>query len=647
MTSTSIATIPPKLISESLGPRGLSIKQQQDIATRQSQAANMSYQSRTSNINHGKTDCLYVGELNPNVEENTLMDIFTQIGPVDNIRICRDAITNKSLGYAYINFSSEVGGERAIQSLNYSLIKGKPCRIMWSQKDSNKMTSKTGNIFIKNLDLSITTKALWDTFFQFGNITHCNVALDAHGQSKGYGFVQYDSAEAAERAINSVNGMTLYNQELFVGHYIPKHERIQKSEEIKQKFTNVFVSNLVSDIKDEELYELFGSYGPITSVSIKRDGRGLSRGSGYVNFDRHEDAKKVVTEMHNTEYGGKRLFVSPAQKRSSSEKPSHFKHRGYNLYIKNLAEDIDDVALRNLFLEFGTITSAKVMRDEVSKRSKGFGFVCFTTLEEANRSIKEMDKKLINNKEIFVAFAQKRGKEESIRSTNPFIPIPNTSFINNGSSFYGSYPPQSNYIVQQPLQWFSTGPPPILQQPNFAAGPVSYTSYPPPLLPPSSSSSPPSSSTIMTTTHTPSSYSNSIHPSSTIPSTSISSSSSSSPPFPLQNEKKDKENDQSKNSSSSTTVKTNHYHHDTSVITLDSLSSLPLESQKQILGQRIYETIQTKHSEAAGKVTGMLLEMEMEDLIELVNNIDLLEERAQEAVNVLKQHEESISDTEK
>lgn len=110
MTSTSIATIPPKLISESLGPRGLSIKQQQDIATRQSQAANMSYQNCTSNTNYGKTACLYVGELDPNVEENTLMDIFIQIGPVDNIRICRDAITNKSLGYAYITFSSEVDG---------------------------------------------------------------------------------------------------------------------------------------------------------------------------------------------------------------------------------------------------------------------------------------------------------------------------------------------------------------------------------------------------------------------------------------------------------------------------------------------------------------------------------------------------------
>ncbi|CAO3643516.1 unnamed protein product [Cunninghamella blakesleeana] len=394
MTSTSIPTIPIKLISESLGPRGLSIKQQQDIATKQSQAATMSYQQRhnnnNNNINHGKTTSLYVGELDLNVIEADLLDKFTPLGSVEKIKLCRDAITNKSLGYAYVTFSSEMDGERAVQTLNHSLIKGKPCRIMWAQKENHSIkkssSSKLGNIFIKNLDVSITTKAIYDTFSQFGNITHCNVVLDDQGQSKGYAFVQFDSVEAAERAINNVNGMTLYNRELFVGHYIPKYERIQKSEEIKQKFTNVYVSNLVADIKDEELYELFGSYGPITSVSIKRDGRGFSRGSGYVNFDRHEDAKKVVTEMHNTEYGGKRLFVSPAQKRSDKyhhlsssnssnsnnntnttssstssstttnttttnipNTTSNYKHRGYNLYIKNLAENIDDDTLRSLF----------------------------------------------------------------------------------------------------------------------------------------------------------------------------------------------------------------------------------------------------------------------------------------------------------
>ena len=49
-------------------------------------------------------------------------------------------------------------GERALEHLNYSLIKGKPCRIMWSQRDPANRKTGQGNIFIKNLDETIDNK---------------------------------------------------------------------------------------------------------------------------------------------------------------------------------------------------------------------------------------------------------------------------------------------------------------------------------------------------------------------------------------------------------------------------------------------------------------------------------------------------------
>ncbi|KAF8923810.1 Protein phosphatase PP2A regulatory subunit B, partial [Haplosporangium gracile] len=62
-----------------------------------------------------------------------LFEMFNSVGPVASIRVCRDAVTRRSLGYAYVNFHNVADGERALETLNYTLIKNRACRIMWSQ----------------------------------------------------------------------------------------------------------------------------------------------------------------------------------------------------------------------------------------------------------------------------------------------------------------------------------------------------------------------------------------------------------------------------------------------------------------------------------------------------------------------------------
>ena len=67
--------------------------------------------------------------------------------------------------------------ERALDTMNFDVLRGRPLRIMWSQRDPALRKSGVGNVFIKNLDKNIDNKSLYDTFSAFGNILSCKVTI--------------------------------------------------------------------------------------------------------------------------------------------------------------------------------------------------------------------------------------------------------------------------------------------------------------------------------------------------------------------------------------------------------------------------------------------------------------------------------------
>ncbi|KAJ8291088.1 hypothetical protein GJAV_G00021240 [Gymnothorax javanicus] len=371
---------------------------------------------------------LYVGDLHQDVTEAMLYEKFSPAGPILSIRVCRDMITRRSLGYAYVNFQQPADAERALDTMNFDVIKGRPVRIMWSQRDPSLRKSGVGNIFIKNLDKSIDNKALYDTFSAFGNILSCKVVCDENG-SKGYGFVHFETQEAAERAIEKMNGMLLNDRKVFVGRFKSRKEREAELGARAKEFTNVYIKNFGDDMDDEKLKEIFCKYGPALSIRVMTDETGKSKGFGFVSFERHEDAQKAVDDMNGKEMNGKQVYVGRAQKKveRQTELKRKFeqmkqdrmtRYQGVNLYVKNLDDGLDDERLRKEFSPFGTITSAKVMME--GGRSKGFGFVCFSSPEEATKAVTEMNGRIVATKPLYVALAQRK-EERQAHLTNQYM----------------------------------------------------------------------------------------------------------------------------------------------------------------------------------------------------------------------------------
>ncbi|GIX63119.1 polyadenylate-binding protein [Babesia caballi] len=363
---------------------------------------------------------LYVGDLLPEVTEAILYEVFNGVAPVASIRVCRDSLTRKSLGYAYVNYYSVQDAEAAIECLNYIEIKGQPARIMWSERDPSLRKSGTGNIFVKNLDKAIDTKALYDTFSHFGSILSCKVATDSLGNSMGYGFVHYATEDSAKEAIEKVNGMLIGNSQVSVAPFVRRTERNPTMCDV---FTNLYVRNFPDTWTEDDIRETFGKYGEITSMMLKSDDKG--RPFAFVNFQDTKMAKAAMEGQNGVKIEGmeeplmvcqhmekaKRHAMLKAQYDSSSQEQRN-KFMGVNLYIKNLDDSIDDAGLRDLFKQYGTVTSSKVMRDP-NGVSRGFGFVCFSRPEEATKAVAGMHLKLVKTKPLYVGLAEKREQRTS------------------------------------------------------------------------------------------------------------------------------------------------------------------------------------------------------------------------------------------
>ncbi|XP_048469209.1 polyadenylate-binding protein 4-like [Rhincodon typus] len=368
--------------------------------------------------------------------------------------------------------------------------------------------------------------------------------------------------------------------------------------------------------------------------------------------------------MNGKDLNGKMLFVGRAQKKveRQAELKRKFeqlkqerisRYQGVNLYIKNLDDTIDDEKLRKEFAPFGSITSAKVMLED--GRSKGFGFVCFSSPEEATKAVTEMNGRIVGSKPLYVALAQRK-EERKAHLTNQYMQriagmraMPANTIINQFQPAAGGYfmpavpQAQSRATYYAPNQMAQMRPSPRWQQQQTR--PQGFQAMPNALrqggprpslrhLTPTGNTQGPRGipgaqrmglSTTQNLAHRPGIAGptpRGVPPYKYAPSVRNPQQSVVQPQMAVQQP-----------SQSAVLVQGQE------PLTASMLAAAPPQEQKQMLGERLFPLIQSMHPSLAGKITGMLLEIDNSELLHMLESPESLRSKVEEAVAVLQAHQ--------
>lgn len=205
---------------------------------------------------------VYFGELGSNVLDTELFN-FIERGvckPV-SAKVIISKVTGQHKGFGYASFARHEQAEKAIATLNNQELMGKRVRVMW--KNANKQSGEVSgaNLFLKNLAEAVTEQDLQDLFAPFGKVVSVKVERYADGKSRGMAYVQLETKEKAEAAIQALDQSELKGKAITVCHHVRQFAR--NSSPGQEKFTNLFVRGVPQGTDNDKLKELFSKYGEI------------------------------------------------------------------------------------------------------------------------------------------------------------------------------------------------------------------------------------------------------------------------------------------------------------------------------------------------------------------------------------------------
>ncbi|EWC45824.1 hypothetical protein DRE_05161 [Drechslerella stenobrocha 248] len=296
---------------------------------------------------------LWMGELEPWIDENFIRSVWYSLGEQVNVKMIRDKF-NGSAGYCFVDFANGNAAAKALQ-LNGTQIpnSNRPFKLNWASggglTDRRDDRGPEFSIFVGDLGPEVNEFVLVSLFQgRFPSCKSAKIMTDPiSGMSRGYGFVRFADEGDQQRALTEMQGVYCGNRPMRISTATPKSKGGNQNNMMQQGMggmgpqmgmyamgvanggyygvpqpmnqftdpnnTTVFVGGLSGYVTEDELRSFFQGFGEITYVKIPP-----GKGCGFVQFVQRHAAEMAINQMQGYPIGNSRVRLSWGRSQNNS-----------------------------------------------------------------------------------------------------------------------------------------------------------------------------------------------------------------------------------------------------------------------------------------------------------------------------------------
>ncbi|KAF2859997.1 hypothetical protein K470DRAFT_258346 [Piedraia hortae CBS 480.64] len=373
-----------------------------------------------------------------------------------------DAANNGSHAQVHVPSHSISKGSTGLYPLNTALSTPVSSSILSPTSSARRNAPEPNKrvLYVGGLDPRVTEDVLKQIFETTGPVQSVKIIPDKNFQTKGYsyGFVEYDDPQCAERAMQTLNGRRVHQQEIRVNW---AYQATNKAKEDTSNHFHIFVGDLSNEVSDEVLLQAFLPYGTVSEARVMWDMKtGRSRGYAFVSFRERADAERALSEMDGEWLGSRAIRCNWAnQKGQPSFTQQQQQHQAiaqmamgpispfgqgphmlpprtqsYEMvlqqapqwqttcYVGNLTPYTTQNDLVPLFQNYGYVIESRFQAD------RGFAFIKMDTHENAATAICNLHGYNINGRPLKCSWGKDRDGYAPVPTTAAFAP-PTAAFF--------------------------------------------------------------------------------------------------------------------------------------------------------------------------------------------------------------------------